>query len=623
VFNFSFAHFLPVALGLIILSFAFFYIWALLPRSGTAEWIHMSERPAFHFPKLHRLRLPDFLIALLLVVLWAAFSLWNLGSLESPQSFHRFEEEYVVIDLGAPTDIGQVRYFSGLNTGHYALYFSEDGAHWNRQGEMRQGFNDVFKWNNAEVLDGRNVQFLRLGAEAPGLYMGELALYNIHDQRLDPAHFTLTWSMVARSSDALFDEQGLIPDHVTFYHEFYFDEIYHARTAYEHVLLMDPYEISHPPLGKLIISIGIHLFGMTPFGWRFMGTISGALMIGIFFLLLKNMFGKRLVALCGTAMLAFNFMLFTQTRIATIDTYAALFILLMFWFMYRYISQDYDTPFYKTLPALGLTGLFFGLGAAAKWSSLFIAPALVLFWVMHQVRKGQHYNRTRQRGMFGPYLLKTTLVSFAFFVFIPGIIYYLSYLPYTLAANVGLFSQRGFDIVWQNQDFMFNYHAGIEATHPFSSTWWQWILNIRPILYYLSHYPLGTRSVIAAFGNPLIYWGGLLAIFAMPYAFIRRGDGRAFAIFASYVLLLAPWVIISRLTFAYHYFPNTIFLALALAYVFDQLIRRERGRYKTVILAFTILTFGLFILFFPALSGRPASLWLFENVLRWLPSWPL
>ena len=621
--DFSFARLLPVALGLILLSFVLFYLWALLPRSGTAEWIHMSERPAFRFVGRYRLGLPDFLIALLLVVLWGAFSLWNLGSLESPQTFHRFEEEYVVIDLGAPTDIGEVRYFSGLNTGHYALYFSQDGSDWTRQGEMNQGFNDVFKWNRAEILDGRNMQFLRLRAETPGLYMGELAIYDVFGYRLNSAHFSLNWSMVARSSDSLFDEQTLIPDHVTFYHQFYFDEIYHARTAYEHVRLMDPYEISHPPLGKLIISMGIHLFGMTPFGWRFMGALSGALMIGIFFLLTKNMFGKRLVALCGTAMFAFNFMLFTQTRIATIDTYAALFILLMFWFMYRYISQDYDVPFYKTLPALFLTGLFFGLGGAAKWSSLFIAPALVLFWIMHQALKGRHYNRTRQRGKFAPYLLKTILVSIAFFVLIPGIIYYLSYLPYTLAANVGIFSRQGFDIIWQNQEFMFGYHADIVATHPFSSTWWQWVLNVRPILYYLNHFPTGTRAVIAAFGNPLIYWGGLLAIFAMPYAFIRRGDGRAFVIFAAYLLLLAPWFFITRLTFAYHYFPNTIFLALALAYVFDHLIRRGRGWYKTVILSFTILALALFVLFFPVLSGRPASFWLFENVLRWFPSWPL
>lgn len=44
----------------------------------------------------------------------------------------------------------------------------------------------------------------------------------------------------------------------------YFDEIYHVRTAIEHQKDIWPYEVSHPPLGKLIIGIGISLFGVTP-----------------------------------------------------------------------------------------------------------------------------------------------------------------------------------------------------------------------------------------------------------------------------------------------------------------------------------------------------------------------
>ena len=618
--NFSFALLLPVALLLIILGGVLYYLWALTPRSGTTEWIHMSERPAFRFIGRHRLDWLDVLIAAIIVFLWVMLSFWNLGSRETPQTFHRFEQEYVVIDLGEPTNVDRVRYYSGLNTGHYALYFSPDGVDWQRQGAMEQGFNDVFKWNEAQLLDGSGVQFMRLSAETPGLYLGELAIYNTAGLRLDPSRLSLSWSMVARSSEALFDEQDVIPDRATFYHEAYFDEIYHARTAYEHVLVMNPYEISHPPLGKVIISIGIHIFGMNPFGWRFMGALSGALILGILYFLLKNMFGKRFIAICGTAVFAFSFMHFTQTRIATIDTYSVLFVLLMFWFMYRYISLDYDTPFLKTLPPLLFAGIFFGMGAAAKWTSLYMAPVLALLWLMYQIFRAK---ATKERGVFGSYLLKTVLVSIAFFLVIPGIIYYLSYIPYAQAAGVSIFSRQAFDIVWNNQIFMFTYHAGIEATHPFSSYWWQWVLNLRPILYYLDNYPPGSRALIAAFGNPLVYWGGLFAIIAMPFAAFRRGDGRAFAIFIAYLFLLAPWFFITRLTFAYHYFTNTIFLALAIAYVFDHLMERRRGPYKAMILAFTILSFLLFALFYPALSGLPAPQWLFQNVLRWFSSWPL
>ena len=65
-----------------------------------------------------------------------------------------------------------------------------------------------------------------------------------------------------------------MPEYQSYLNSTYFDEIYHARTACENIEGVYPYEISHPPLGKLIIAIGIELFGMTPFGWRFSGVCS-------------------------------------------------------------------------------------------------------------------------------------------------------------------------------------------------------------------------------------------------------------------------------------------------------------------------------------------------------------
>ena len=41
--------------------------------------------------------------------------------------------------------------------------------------------------------------------------------------------------------------------------------------------------------------------------------------------------------------------------------------------------------------------------------------------------------------------------------------------------------------VLDNQSFMFTYHAGLIAEHPYSSSWWQWLVDARPILYYLEY----------------------------------------------------------------------------------------------------------------------------------------
>ena len=76
----------------------------------------------------------------------------------------------------------------------------------------------------------------------------------------------------------------------------YFDEIYHARTAFEFLKGSVPYETSHPPLGKVLMSAFVALFGMTPFGWRFAGALAGILMLPGMYLLGQQLTKKTWIA---------------------------------------------------------------------------------------------------------------------------------------------------------------------------------------------------------------------------------------------------------------------------------------------------------------------------------------
>lgn len=70
-------------------------------------------------------------------------------------------------------------------------------------------------------------------------------------------------------------------------------------------------------------------------------------------------------------------------------------------------------------------------------------------------------------------------------------------------------------IVLENQKFMFTYHSGVTAPHPYSSNWYQWIFDIRPILYYRDQALVataGVKSAFAAFLNPIVCWAGLLSV---------------------------------------------------------------------------------------------------------------
>ena len=83
---------------------------------------------------------------------------------------------------------------------------------------------------------------------------------------------------------------------------------------------------------------------MCPFGWRIIGTIFGILMIPAMYLFGKRFFNKTYLATICCLFFTFDFMHFAQTRIATIDVYVTLFVILMYYFMYKY----YAIIFYDT-----------------------------------------------------------------------------------------------------------------------------------------------------------------------------------------------------------------------------------------------------------------------------------
>ena len=460
-------------------------------------------------------------------------------------------------------------------------------------------FGKVFTWqstslNQWDMQGGQLVITLLLDREVPVM---ELVFVDKDGNRLLPENSSLF--------PGLFDEQDTLPLWLGFRNGMYFDEIYHARSAYEMLHGLYCYENTHPPLGKLLIGVGILIFGMNPFGWRIVGTLFGIAMLPLMYVFCKRMTRSTPLSALGCWLLAFDFMHFVQTRIATIDTYAVFFILLMYLLMYLFFTE-------QRLRYLALSGLFFGLGAASKWTCLYAGAGLALIWAWYWVKNAR----------LGPKaFLKNCGFCLVFFVLLPCCIYYLAYLPYGRACGYRLFSAEYLKMVLDNQSYMFHYHSGVVATHPYSSRWYQWLLDIRPILYYLQYLPDGMRSSFGAFVNPALCWGGFIALFVLLYLVIARRDETAAFILLGYLAQLVPWMFVSRLTFEYHYFPCTVFLVLAMGYVFSIFCRN--GRYgRRYVWGFALGSLALFALFYPALSGAPVNNALATRLLGWLPSWP-
>ena len=623
--------------GLAIVAAFFVYYWyCLKPRPNSLEWISMSE--AQFRPKPMSLTLPhtpmercDWIPLLLVTVVYAITAFFQLGSFSAPESYVKFQQgDSYTFSFAQPVRVDEISFYTSLGTGTYRLEYTNDGPDW-KWVDLDQNYATLFKWESVDlnqvpdgleeapgVLEATTFRITATSADrTEGVWLAELALWSNGEP--------LTPDYVDVGAQALFDEEDQWTTKQTYLNSTYFDEIYHPRTALEHMNNIYPYEVSHPPLGKLIISIGIAIFGMVPFGWRFMGTLFGVLMLPILYVFLKNFFGKTVVAFCGTCLFAFDFMHLVQTRIATIDTYGVFFILVSYYFMYRWLCCPVGAPLRKTALPLFLCGLFWGIGCACKWTVIYAGAGLALLWLLGLLLRYREWKRDPKGFDFVSFVLSTTSLSVIYFVLLPSVIYTASYIPYATAQGK-LTLDSLINTMWSNQEFMFTYHQGVHSPHPYQSSWYQWIFDARPILYYrdldLANTE-GVKSLFASFNNPLVSWAGLLAFFAMAIQTVRRKCGRGLFILIAILSQFLPWLSIGRTLFAYHYFPTILFLVFAIAYLMNDMLERNRKGASLAVYGFTGCTAALYAIFYPALTGLYMPLWYSEVFLRWFPSWPL
>ena len=419
----------------------------------------------------------------------------------------------------------------------------------------------------------------------------------------------LTSGMAVTGGGALTDEQAAVPAAISQLNSMYFDEIYHGRTGYEQAHGLSIYETTHPPLGKVFIQIGIALFGMTGFGWRISGTVFGILMVPVVYGLCRRLTRRPWLAFVGGALTALDFMRFAQSRIATIDVYGTFFILLGALCMVWYCQTVLEKGVQGALLPMALGGVAFGLGCASKWTGIYSGAGLAVLYF------GVLWARYKQQKPGFAREVKLALAGgVAFYVAVPLVIYILSYFPYKVHdPSFGLADW------WKCQTYMYNYHSQLKATHSFESRWYTWPLMLRPVWYYMGkNLPAGMYASIAGFGSPVVWWGGTAALAALGW---RQASGKGSRTGAACLVMFAaqilPWMLVTRCTFLYHYFPGAMFGLVALVLWLGQAEERTAKRRAAVLLA---LALALFVWFYPALSGLPVPrAW--AASLKWLPTW--
>ncbi|MGY8708060.1 glycosyltransferase family 39 protein [Bradyrhizobium sp. 18BD] len=348
--------------------------------------------------------------------------------------------------------------------------------------------------------------------------------------------------------------------------KFVFDEVHYvpaARQMLAPVMSQPMLNPMHPPLGKELIATSIAAFGDNSLGWRYPGTLFGALAIVAIYLCGLALFAAQGPAIAAALIAGFNQMIYVQARIAMLDIFALGFgLLAIAGFMHGFRRERPHALF-------ALAGSLFGLAAACKWSGLFPLGACIVVFALIRLLQGWRtlFADARPDDWYRPDLwpdFKAVHVALCFAV-LPALTY--------LAAFVPLYGFSLSDLLEaQRRIFADNTTTAI-AGHTYMSSWPSWPLLARPVWFLFDKIAEDRISAIVFLGNPLVAWPALLALVVVlrDVVVARRWD--AFLIAAFYFGSWLAWALLPRtLGFIYYYLPAATIASLALAYV----LRRER-----------------------------------------------
>ena len=374
-----------------------------------------------------------------------------------------------------------------------------------------------------------------------------------------------------------------------------FDEIYYAKDAKSivdnHAGTHGQYrwaagdEVSwpHPEMGKMAIALGILLFGNRAFGWRIPALVAGVALLACIYPLGRRLGLSPPWALLGLLFAAADPLGITQSRIATLDIFIAVWTVVCIYLVLRYVQDGWR------LRWLFLSGLAGGMATATKWSGgLAIITALLIIalsWIFQ--RHAAH--TAEESGLVGgppgsvalstsvpltppnseqmpvvapqgPAWRRIVLVVVAMVV-VPIGVYFLSYTQYFIDGHTWS------DFVeLMRQAVYFNLH--LHATHTYASIAPSWIIDYRPVWYYFQGH---TRYYgVIAIGNPFLWW---MATLSLVLAFVLTFMRRTWALLPSaliIVVLYVPWFATTRTSFLYYMTPVAPFMAILVATAFSQ-----------------------------------------------------
>lgn len=379
-----------------------------------------------------------------------------------------------------------------------------------------------------------------------------------------------------------------------------FDEVHFGKFISGYLNREHFFDI-HPPLGKLMIAGVAKITNFRPdFDFakigekypanhykymRFLPTLAGTLLPLIIYLIARRLKISENLSLLAGLFIVFENSLIVQSRFILMDSFMLIFGFTAIYFYFK--------------KSLLWAGIFGALALSIKWTGASFLGLIGLFYFIEWL-KPEWFVRL---GLKSKNKQKNALKGLFYLIVIPFLIYYAIFsIHFSLLTKPGpgdAFMSENFQSKSLSAKFielnkkLYTANRNLNATHPFSSNWYQWPLMQKPIFYWNDGLPAGGRIYLA--GNPIIW---LLGTVSIVWLLLKKQTKKTYFILSGYFLNLLPFIFIGRVMFLYHYFIALIFSILATAYILNK-YKIEKSIYFGLLAGIIIL----FLIFSPLTYG--------------------
>jgi len=341
-----------------------------------------------------------------------------------------------------------------------------------------------------------------------------------------------------------------------------------------------------PPLGKLLMAVGMKVVGDSPFGWRVAGAVCGALtLVGVYFWTLVLLGDSRL-AFLAAGLTLFNNFLFVMSRIAIVDAFLMVFLI---WSVATYTAAlvlNIGVGMRRFL--FGCAGVLAGLAGACKWNAIdtlavFLLVSLALLWIARRPLANAHPSLSqcaRHMQQIGPATLLLGMVA------APLVSYSLTYWPLcrTIHRPFGIHELVSMNV------FIWHFNSTVANNKFIAAAWYTWPLKLSP-----------QRALSYLVGNPVVTWGGLAALGLCLRRFWRKVALPEAMVLLLFAANLLQWAVTpGKGTFYYYYYPCVMILGVAIAVAVRSLPPRVFGMRISLLLL--VAAIAVFVWCYPRMA---------------------